>query len=149
MILAGAAALLLLAFGAAEDQRQAARPVQEGPPGLRHHIIIRVTTGLRRAPAPGAALIEGREGRGPRCIVARRIVAAARPRQDRIDFILRDRTRIRARLDRRCPAIDFYGNLYVRPTEDGQICADRDVIRSRTGGECQIDQFRSLTAHAR
>ena len=30
-------------------------------------------------------------------------------------------------------------------TEDGRICADRDVIRSRVGGECRIDQFRVLT----
>ena len=27
---------------------------------------------------------------------------------------------------------------------DGQICEDRDVIRSRMGGACEIDRFRSL-----
>ena len=148
MILAGAAAaLVLLAFGGAADEQQRPRPVQEGVPGLRHHILIRVTTAMRRAPVPGAMLVEWRESRGPRCVSARRIVAATSPRQESVDFILSDRTRIRARLERRCPALDFYRNLYVNPNEDGRICADRDAIRSRTGGECQIDQFRTLTAH--
>ena len=87
-------------------------------------------------------------GRGPRCIDPRRILGAAHLSQDSVDLIFRDNTRVRARLEGRCPALDFYRGFYVPMSADGQICADRDSIRSRTGGECQIERFRTLTAEA-
>ena len=62
---------------------------------------------------------------------------------------MRDRTRIRARLDRNCPALDYYYGFYISPDEDGLVCADRDSIRSRVGGECQIDAFRRLRPEKR
>ncbi len=145
MILAGAAALLLLAFGG-DDKQPRPRPPQGASITVRQQIIIRVPTGIRRVTPAGASLIRWQEGRGPRCVAASRIVGAARMAQDSVDFIFRDNSRIRARLERRCPALDYYRSFYVNATEDGQICADRDSIRSRTGGECQIDQFRTLTA---
>jgi hypothetical protein len=148
LILAGAAAFLLFAF-AGEEQRRP-RPVQEGGMvSVRQQLIIRVTTtGMRPGmPAP-ASPIEWREGRGPRCIPAARIVGFTFPSQNSVDLIFRDRTRIRARLERRCAGIDFYRSFYIRAMPDGLICADRDSIRSRTGGECEIDQFRSLRARA-
>ena len=141
MMLAGAAALLLLAYGGGDQQ---ARPVRDGVLNVRQQITIRVTAGFRRVPAPGASPIEWREGRGPRCVPANRIIAATFPSQNSVDLIFRDRSRIRARLERRCAALDFYRSFYVNATPDGQICADRDSIRSRTGGECEIDQFRTL-----
>jgi hypothetical protein len=66
--------------------------------------------------------------------------------QNSVDLIFRDRSRIRARLERSCPALDYYHGFYLSPTKDGQICADRDTIRSRMGGQCGIDKFRSLHA---
>ena len=143
MILAGA--LLLFAYVGIGDQEPRPRALQDGVLNVRQQIVIRVTAGLRRAPAPGAPLVEWREGRGPRCVPAGRIVAATFPSQSSVDLIFRDRSRIRARLERRCAALDFYRSFYVEATPDGQICADRDSIRSRTGGECEIDQFRSLS----
>lgn len=147
MIRAGVGALLLLAFAGGGDQQQPRpRPVQDGMVSVRQQFIIRVTTGIRRVPAGTQTLIEWREGRGPRCVPASRIIGAAFPSQNSVDLILRDQTRMRARLERRCAALDFYRSFYVNATEDGMICADRDFIRSRTGGECQIDQFRTLRA---
>ena len=149
MILAGAAAMLLFAFGTGDEQAQPRpRPVQEGGlGGVRQQIIVRVTTGMGAVQMRSAApLIEWREGRGPRCIPATRILAATAPRENSVDLIMRDRTRMRARLERRCAALDFYRSFYLALTPDGLICADRDSIRSRSGGECQIDQFRSLMA---
>ena len=60
-----------------------------------------------------------------------------------VDFVLRDRRRVRAELDSDCPALDFYGGFYVQPDDD-RICARRDVIRSRMGGICRIERFRRL-----
>jgi len=144
MIKAGAAALLLLALGGAGEQRP--RPVQGGGVMVRQQIIIRVPAGIRRVTPAGQTLIRWQEGRGPRCVAAGRIVGASRMGQEGVDLIFRDNSRIRARLERRCPALDFYQGFYVNATEDGRICADRDSIRSRSGAACEIDQFRVLRA---
>ena len=143
MILAGAAALLLFAFGGGDQRPRAA---QGGSVVVRQQIIIQVPAGIRRVAPAGQTLIRWQEGRGPRCVPAGRIVGAARMGQESVDFIFRDNSRIRARLEGRCPALDFYRSFYVNATEDGQICADRDAIHSRSGGACQIDQFRTLRA---
>jgi hypothetical protein len=115
---------------------------------VRQHIVIRVPPGAGRT-APAASAIRWEEGRGPRCVSTGRIVGAALLGQNSVDLIFRDNSRIRARLERRCPALDYYRGFYVEATQDGRICAERDSIRSRTGGECQIDQFRTLTAAPR
>ena len=149
MILAGAAAMLLFVFGGAVDEQARPQPAQQGLAGARQQVIVRVTaTGLRAplAPNPAARLIEWRESRGPRCIPLTRILGATFPSQRSVDLIMRDRTRMRARLERRCAALDFYRSFYLALTPDGLVCADRDSIRSRSGGECQIDQFRTLMA---
>ena len=145
MIRAGAAALLLLLLGSAQDSRVA--NAQQGTLSVRHRqIIIRVPSGPpRRIAAAGASLIKWRESRGPDCIAATRLIGATLLRQNSVDLILRDNSRVRARLQRSCPALDYYRGFYINATADGRICADRDSIRSRAGGECQIDQFRTLS----
>ena len=112
---------------------------------MRQQIIIRVPTGSQRVVPAGSSLIQWRERRGPRCLSASRIVGATLLGQNSVDLILRDNSRIRARLESRCPALDYYRGFYVNATVDGQICADRDSIRSRAGGSCTIDQFRTLS----
>jgi hypothetical protein len=152
MIFAAAGALLLFAFGgidAGQGREPRTRPVQGGSITVRQQIIIRVPAGVRRVTPAGQSLIRWEEHRGPRCVPANRIVGAASLGQDRVDLIFRDNSRIRARLERRCPALDFYRGFYVNATEDGQICAERDSIRSRGGAACQIDRFRSLRARRR
>ena len=145
MIRTGAAALLLLLFGSARDTPVA--KAQQGSLTVRHRqIIIRVPSGPPRAIAPaGASLIKWRESRGPNCIAATRLIGATLLSQNSVDLILRDNSRVRARLQRTCPSLDYYRGFYINATADGRICADRDSIRSRAGGECQIDQFRALS----
>ena len=145
MILAGAAALLLLVIGAGQDAGRSP-PTQRGTLTVRHQQIIlrvpRVAPGVAAARAP---LVRWRESRGPRCIPVRSLAGASLLGQNSVDLVLRDNRRVRARLERRCPALDYYRGFYINATADGRICADRDSIRSRAGGECQIDQFRSLS----
>ena len=145
MILAGLAALLLLSLAGGGQDKQAARPPQGRTITFQQQIIVRVPQGPAPS-APNASMIRWEEHGGPRCVPWAQIAAADLVRQDSVDLIFRDNTRIRARLERRCPALDFYRGFYVSTTPDGLICADRDSIRARTGGECQIDQFRSLRA---
>ena len=83
------------------------------------------------------------EEKGPKCLPVGAIAGAMLSGGDSIDIVLRDRQRMRAKLDNDCEGLDFYGGLYLQ-TEDGQLCAKRDSIRSRMGGTCRIDKFRIL-----
>lgn len=99
---------------------------------------------MRSLPVP-RPMPRWKEGRGPKCIARADIVGATVDAQKSVDFILRDRTRHRARLQRNCPALDYYRGFYLKPTADGKICQDRDAVHARSGGECEIDRFRKLT----
>ncbi|HZG08334.1 MAG TPA: hypothetical protein VEZ70_05065 [Allosphingosinicella sp.] len=142
----GAGALLLL-MGAAPPPP----PLPEAEPELYAQLIVReqimVRVQGRQAPAP----LPGRwkEGKGPKCVAAQSILGASLSAQESVDLILKDKSRVRAKLDSSCPALDYYHGFYIRPHADGMICADRDQIRSRVGGQCGIDRFRSLQAVAR
>jgi hypothetical protein len=143
-----AALLMLAALGGVPDAPNAAQPMQFAQLTVRQQILVRVPVQLRpmRKPDPQ---IEWKEDKGPKCVAARSIAGATALRQKSFDLILRDKSRIRARLDRSCPALDYYYGFYISPDADGQICADRDSIRSRVGGECEIDAFRTLRAARR
>jgi hypothetical protein len=135
-----AAAMLLLTAGGADPPRRPAA-LQYSQIIVREQIVVRVPARLRDAPDAG---IRWKEKKGPKCVPARQVIAAAVISRSSVDLILRDRSRLRAKLDTSCPALDFYYGFYVTPNPDGLICADRDVIRSRMGGECGIDKFRTL-----
>jgi hypothetical protein len=87
------------------------------------------------------------EKKGPKCIRSDSVVAAALHDESSIDFLLRDRRRVRAQMGAECPTLDFYGGFYLTP-EKGQICARRDEIRNRMGGSCQIERFRVMVPTA-
>ncbi len=117
---------------------------------LRQQILIRVPARVRNAlDTPPAQPIEWKESRGPKCVPTRDIAGATFLSQSSFDLVLRDRSRVRAKLEKSCPALDYYYGFYIRQTGDGQICSDRDSIRSRMGGECEIERFRTLKAAKR
>jgi len=136
----GPALLLLAAMGAAradaeEDRMQFAQVI------IRERVIIRVPA----RPAPVAPpRIKLKEKKGPHCLPMSGVAGAAVIEQDSVDLILKGGQRIRARFESSCPALDYYSGFYILPTEDGQICADRDSIHTRAGGECEITRFRAL-----
>ena len=84
-----------------------------------------------------------KEEKGPKCVRAERIAGAMLSGPSSIDFVLRDRSRVRALMDDECPALDFYRGFYLQP-DDERICAKRETIRSRIGGTCRIERFRTL-----
>jgi hypothetical protein len=87
--------------------------------------------------------MEWAERKGPSCIPAQAIRRAFLSGPDKVDFVLVNRARVRAEFDDRCPALDFYGGFYLR-TEDQRLCAGRDSVRSRMGGNCTIERFKQL-----
>ena len=105
---------------------------------VRDTFIIHVPIAQRRRPG-----IEWVERKGPKCLSAAMIAGAAMASQSTIDFVLRDRRRVRAQLDSECAGLDFYGGFYVEPV-DGAVCAKREEIRLRAGSTCRIERFRSL-----
>ena len=105
---------------------------------IRDEIILRIPVRRRLSPA-----IDWKENKGPKCVDADRLAGAMLSGPSSIDFVLRDRNRIRAYMDSECPALDFYGGFYLQP-DDERICAKRDFVRSRVGGSCRIDRFRRL-----
>ncbi|HEU0310202.1 MAG TPA: hypothetical protein VFR36_03135 [Sphingomicrobium sp.] len=92
--------------------------------------------------------IEWKEEKGPKCVRAERIAGAMLSGPSSIDFVLRDRSRVRAVMDDECPALDFYGGFYLHPNDE-RICAKREAIRRRDGGSCRIERFRLLVPQLR
>lgn len=106
---------------------------------IQDEVIVRVPVRPRLA----LPRIEWKERKGPKCVPLASVRAAMLAGPDAVDFLLRDRRRIRAKLSRDCAALDFYGGFYLK-TRDERMCADRDFLHSRMGGRCEIDRFRTL-----
>lgn len=140
-----AALLLLLAAAPAAPGRE---PGVVGQLLFHQHIVIRVprlpASRPMSMPSPPPAAT-WRESKGPQCIAGDDLMAASIPTDDRVDLMMRGGERLRARLDKRCRTIDYYTGFYVTAGHDGQVCARRDAIRTRSGDECGIDKFRRLT----
>jgi len=132
------AAMLTLAFGAGDtgtgkEMQPAPRPQVSGTVTFYQQIIVVRTPATGRpmnAPAAAAASeaasvnasrIRWEEHRGPRCIAWAQIAGAGLLSQDSVDLVFRDNTRIRARLERHCPALDYYNGFYMAATPDGLI----------------------------
>lgn len=103
-------------------------------------VILRVPVHPRLAPPATDWL----ESKGPKCVPLAHIRAAMLSGREQVDFLLRDRRRVRAELSKGCAALDFYAGFYLK-AKDERVCARRDLIHSRMGGSCEIARFRSLT----
>lgn len=108
---------------------------------IRRSVVVKMSQARGPAPRP---MIPLRERKGPKCVPMEAIAGAAIMEPDSVDIILRGGDRVRARFSSKCPDLDYYGGFYVKPTEDGMLCADRDRIKARSGGECEIERFRRL-----
>ncbi|HET9336294.1 MAG TPA: hypothetical protein VFO12_07800 [Sphingomicrobium sp.] len=118
------------------------------PQGVRRTIVheeLIISIPVRPRPRQH---IEWIEQKGPRCIAVDRLAGAMLSGPSSIDFLLRDRSRVRAVMDSECPALDFYRDFYLQP-DDERICAKRETIRSRVGGSCRIEKFRTLVPQLR
>jgi hypothetical protein len=145
-------ALVVPAANLVVDQRTPAPAgVRFSQMTVRQRVIIRVP---RVAIAPPAAVgraqsslpvaIRWKEKKGPKCLAAAELAGFMISRPGSIDIALTTGKRVRAILDDDCQPLDFYSGFYIRPGAAAMICADRDVIRVRSGATCQIDVFKTL-----
>ena len=107
---------------------------------MRNGVVWRVPVAPR---PPQQSRIDWVEHKGPKCISAATIRRAFVSSPEQVDFVLNNRNRVRAKFDRNCTALDFYGGFYLQ-MQDEFLCADRDAIHSRMGSSCTIEKFRSL-----
>jgi hypothetical protein len=165
--LLSAAALMLLLAGPARTVGDAPRPAPswDRAAAMMQHVTVLVpritvtTTTIvtrervvpnppvsarsprRMAPPPPMLY---REKKADDCVKMRKIRGFLVNTPDSIDLLVDEGPPLRARLGSNCPALGFYAGFYVKPNADGKMCARRDVIRSRMGKTCGIDQFRKL-----
>lgn len=111
-------------------------------------IVIRIPSTKRASSLQStpAATIRWTENKAPRCQSLSSLAMTVGANGDSLDIQLRDGTFIRAKFDDDCPADDFYSGFYVERPVDGQLCAGRDVLHSRSGSRCKIEGFKSLRA---
>ena len=109
---------------------------------IQQRIIIRVPA--MALPSPPQRPIKLKEAKGPKCVPLNQLAGAAIGQNDSVDLYLRGGTRLRAKLDDDCPALDYYSGFYINPTPDGQVCQRRDMLHTRSGGQCRIERFRML-----
>lgn len=141
-------ALLLIALApvAASDDVRPDR-VELAQLTIRQRIVIRIprvfgggTPVPRSEPRP----LRWIERKGPKCVPASTLVGVVIENTDKVDMVMIDGTRMRARFNDKCAALDFYSGVYVKQSLDGLLCADRDSFRARSGSVCEIDGFRRL-----
>jgi len=147
-----AAIAVLLASATAASAPLPAAPVDGdgmGQVSITGRVVIRVES----APPPMAAAarlasppVRWVEKGGPKCIAANQLAGAIVNDTDSVDLVLRGGARLRAQLDDDCTALGYYGGFYLKTAADGQVCAGRDTIRTRTGDSCSIGKFKRLVA---
>lgn len=125
-------------------------PAPEPPPeryaqlSIRQRLVVRVPAFISQPrPAkrtPGQIV----EKKGPKCLPLDKIAGASITERSSIDVIVRGGDSYRARFAASCPELDYYGGFYILPTKDGKVCAGRDAVHTRSGGECEIERFRRL-----
>jgi hypothetical protein len=79
-----------------------------------------------------------------RCVPIAGIAGVQPESENRLILFLRDRRMVSATLERACRARDFYSGFYVDRANDGQICANRDMLLSRSGANCKLTGLRQL-----
>jgi hypothetical protein len=119
----------------------------QGQVSITGRVVIRVES----APLPAAAMRAAKpvrwvEKNGPKCIIANQLAGAIVNGTDSVDLVFKGGSRMRAQLDNDCTALGYYGGFYLKTASDGQVCARRDTIRTRSGDSCSIGKFKRLVA---
>lgn len=111
---------------------------------IHDEVIIRIPV----QPRPYGPAIEWVEHKASKCIPIGAIRGALLSGPEQVDFLFGNGTRVRAKLDEDCPALDFYAGFYLQP-QDQRLCVRRDAIHSRMGGSCTIERFKQLIPRLR
>lgn len=120
---------------------------------IEQRVTIRIaplTNSPRRSMVPAAPSVNLRdydERDAGKCIPLGAIRGVQSISDDRLLLYLRDRRVLSLRLRKSCRAQDFYSGFYVEPRPDGMLCVERDILRSRTGANCELREINRLVAN--
>jgi hypothetical protein len=119
-----------------------------GQVSITGRVVVRVESApppvtLARVAPPAVRWVEKD---GPKCFALNQIAGAIVNGTDSVDLVLKGGSRLRALLDDDCAALGYYGGFYLKTAADGQVCARRDTIRTRSGDSCSIGKFKRLVA---
>ena len=84
------------------------------------------------------------EERMGKCLKASSIAWVQADKNNRLLLFMRDKGLVAASLEKSCSARDFYSGFYVERSEDGNLCANRDELLSRSGAKCEFSRLRRL-----
>ena len=138
-----------------EVLQDARRPQEFGQVRIEQRVIIRISpsspaareqmmANLRRQ---GASPTNYEEEKLDGCIAIAGIAGVQpAPQQNRLLLFMRDRRILSAALERACNPRDYYSGFYIERSEDGQLCARRDLLQSRAGASCKVAQLNRLVA---
>lgn len=128
----GVAAVVLVAAPAvAQSRRPPPSELQSFDGQAWRRVPVRPGGEMLSRPSPPLA------GRN-RCISINYIAGAQLFGDRAIELTMRGGRRWRLHLDQLCPALSFYQGFYYQQKQAGQLCAGRDAIGARSGGECAI-----------
>lgn len=120
-----------------------AEDVQLAQLALHERIVVRVQ---KMAPVAAPRPVQWRERKGPKCVAPGDLAGVLISAGNNLDMVMYGGKWLRAKLDGQCKTLNFYSGIYLKPGGDGRVCADRDVIRARSGAGCGIAAFRTLEA---
>jgi hypothetical protein len=142
-----------LPSGPLEGLRDARQSRPYGQVRIEQRVIIRISPGTsqvreqmmadqrRQSQAATSYQWERLDG----CIAVSNIVGMEpSPEQNRLLLFMRDRRVLGAALERACNVRDYYSGFYIARHEDGQLCARRDLLQSRSGASCKAAQLSRL-----
>jgi hypothetical protein len=141
-------AILLASATAASAPTSAAPMVPDmGQVSITGRVVVRVEparpVAMPRITPPAVRWVEKD---WPKCVALNQLAGAIVNGTDSVDLVLKGGTRMRALLDDDCTALGYYGGFYLKTAADGQVCARRDTIRTRSGDNCSIGKFKRLIA---
>ncbi|MEO6387478.1 MAG: hypothetical protein ABIT16_06090 [Croceibacterium sp.] len=121
---------------------------------IEERVIIRIAPSnpaareqmLALLPRRNSSQSSFREAKLDGCIAISDIAGVQPAEQNRLLLFMRDHRVLTAALDRACKAEDFYAGFYVERRDDGQLCARRDMLQSRSGASCKVSQLNRLVA---
>ncbi len=135
------AVAVLMAWALPLTTASAALPPPPASPGSEDGPVDVLTPWGRMKVAPGepraARLYPPRKGRHA-CVEVDDIAAVQLFGDSAIELFMRDGGHWRMVLADKCPALRFYQGFYYRRSKANKLCAGRDVLGARSGGECRI-----------
>jgi hypothetical protein len=138
-----------------EALQQSRRPQEFGQVRIEQRVIIRIAPSSAAAREQmmadlsrrGASRTSYQEEKLDGCIAIAGIAGVQpAPQQNRLLLFMRDRRILSVALERACNPRDYYSGFYVERSEDGQLCARRDLLQSRAGASCKVAQLNRLVA---